>query len=70
MTNTDKPLEEQTKSKLLTVPIQPGYEPAIDTCARLENRSVADYIRNCLLRDMRDKGVLDEQFLPVAQVAS
>jgi hypothetical protein len=62
------PLAGQTKSRLLTVPIEPGYNDVIETGARLENRTQADYVRNCLLRDLLSKGLVDSRFLPISTV--
>jgi hypothetical protein len=72
MTEDNRPLSEQTKSKLLTVPIQPGYMDTVEKGASLENRSTADYIRNCLLRDLQGKGLLNGEYQPVweAKVAN
>jgi hypothetical protein len=63
---TANPLEGQTKSWLLTVPLEPGYKDVIEVAGKRENRQVANYIRTLVLQDLRAKGLVDENYMPLA----
>ena len=54
----------QTKTLLLSVPIEPAYDPPIKAAAGRANRKVADYIRNLVLEDLRRQELIAEDYLP------
>jgi hypothetical protein len=57
----------QRKDVMLTIPIEPRHDPLTKVAAARDQRPVAGYIRNLILQDLKNKGLVDEDFNPVPQ---
>jgi len=71
-TVTQEPTEatqEPEGSMTLTIPIPRKYDGAIKRAAQGEVRSQAGYIRLLILRDLQERGLVDDNMEPVPQNA-
>jgi len=49
----------------LTVPLDPKYREPVQAAAAQELDKMAGYVRKLVLKDLQQRGLLDERFEPV-----
>jgi hypothetical protein len=57
--------EEDRRTLLLSVPLEPKYDAPVKLRARREGRSVSGHIRFLILKDLQDQEMVDENFQPI-----
>jgi hypothetical protein len=67
---TSASTNRQNKDVWLTVPIEQRHHDIVELAAAREGRAVAAYVRHLVLVDLRERGLVDEDFNPIAQPAA
>jgi hypothetical protein len=52
----------QTKDTMLTIPMETRHAQVLGIAARRVQRSVSGYVRWMILNDLKDQGLLDENY--------
>jgi hypothetical protein len=52
--------EEERRTMLLSVPLEPRFDAPLKLVARREGRSVSGHIRFLILKDLQDNNLVDE----------
>jgi len=51
---------KETMSWLTTVPLYPSWQPVVEAAAQMEQRKVADYVRQLVIKDLVAKGLMQD----------
>lgn len=49
----------------LTVPMHPKYRPIVEAAAAQELDKMAGYVRKLVLKDLQQRGLVDDRFEPI-----
>jgi hypothetical protein len=58
---------KQKKDVMLTIPIEQRHDPLTKIAARRSGTSVAAWIRLLMLKDLQEKGLVDQDFNEIQQ---
>jgi hypothetical protein len=61
-----KPPEDR-RTLLLGVPLEPKYDQPLKLAARREGRSVSGHVRFLILKDLQEREMVDEDFVPIIE---